>query len=123
MKRCILVVDDSLAIRKAIRRILEPLGYAVEEAADGAQALAWVRGHAVDAILCDIDMPEMDGLAFLRAYRAERGAAGVPVIMCTTHASFEKITEAIGAGANEYVMKPFDADIVGGKLKAVGIAA
>ncbi len=117
----ILVIDDSSAIRKAIRRILEPMGYAVREAADGAKALEACHGARPDAILCDIDLPVMDGLTFVRVMRADPALRELPVIMCTTHNTFAKIQEAIGLGANEYIMKPFDAEIIGGKLAACGL--
>lgn len=119
--KTILVIDDSTAIRKAIRRILEPMGYAVREAADGAKALEACHGALPDAILCDIDMPVMDGLTFVREMRAIPACRELPVIMCTTHNTFEKIQEAIGLGANEYIMKPFDAEIISGKLAACGL--
>ena len=118
----ILVIDDSLAIRKAIRRILEPMGFSVREAADGQLALDACRAKAPTAILCDIDMPVMDGLTFVRELRAMEAFRDLPVIMCTTHNTFEKIQQAIGLGANEYIMKPFDAEIIGGKLAACGVA-
>lgn len=117
----ILVIDDSMAIRKAIRRILEPMGYAVREAPDGAQALAACQGAKPDAVLCDIDMPVMDGLTFVRELRGNPVYADTPVIMCSTHNTFDKIQQAIGLGANEYIMKPFDAEIIGGKLAACGL--
>lgn len=121
MKR-ILVIDDSLAIRKAIRRILEPMGYDVGEAGDGAEGLsALAEAPLPDAILCDVDMPVMDGLAFLGALRDGGRTDLPPVIMCTTHASFEKISAALSLGASEYIMKPFDSDIIGSKLEAVGV--
>lgn len=121
MKR-ILVIDDSLTIRKAIRRILEGMGFAVTEAGDGAQGLtALESAPAPDAILCDVDMPVMDGLAFLGALRAQGRSSTPPVIMCTTHTAFEKITAALSLGASEYIMKPFDADIIGSKLEACGV--
>jgi len=121
MKR-VLVIDDSLAIRKAIRRILESMGYAVGEAGDGAQALtSLAESPAPDVILCDVDMPVMDGLTFLGALRAGGRTDLPPVIMCTTHGSFEKINAALSLGASEYIMKPFDADIIGSKLEAVGL--
>ncbi len=119
----LLVIDDSPAIRKAIRRILEPMGFAVREAGDGQQALDEVRKARPRAILCDIDMPVMDGLTFVRELRAIGAMADVPVIMCTTHNTFEKIQQAMGLGANEYIMKPFDAEIIGGKLASCGVAA
>ena len=122
MKR-ILVIDDSGAIRKAIRRILEPLGFEVEEAADGVLALQSITGRpAFDAVLCDIDMPNMDGLSFLGALRQRGDVKQPPVIMCTTHNTFDKIQAAIGLGADEYIMKPFDAEIISGKLTACGVA-
>lgn len=119
----ILVIDDSGAIRKAIRRILEPMGFAVREAADGQLALDACRASRPRAILCDIDMPVMDGLTFVREVRQLPGMADVPVIMCTTHNTFEKIQEAVSLGASEYIMKPFDAEIIGGKLASCGVAA
>jgi len=121
MKR-ILVIDDSSAIRKAIRRILEQLGYTVSEAEDGIKALALLDlDSTFDAILCDIDMPNMDGLSFLGALPAHPGIQAPPIIMCTTHTGFDKIQTALSLGATEYIMKPFDAEIIGSKLEACGV--
>jgi two-component system chemotaxis response regulator CheY len=118
----ILVVDDSAAIRSAIRRILEPLGYAVDEAEDGAGALHYCHEWGgADAILLDVDMPVMDGITFLRALRAAPALPQPPVVMCTTHASVDRIGEALEAGADEYIMKPFSAEIIGCKLAEVGV--
>jgi two-component system chemotaxis response regulator CheY len=120
--RRILVIDDSSAIRKAIRRILEPLEYDVVEAEDGAKALEAVHANPdLTAILCDIDMPVMDGLTFLEQLRKSGGSAPPPIIMCTTHTAFEKIQMAITLGASEYIMKPFDAEIITSKLEACGV--
>ncbi|MCC7053400.1 MAG: response regulator [Gemmatimonadaceae bacterium] len=121
MKR-ILVVDDSGTIRKAIRRILEQLEYTVTEAEDGAQALhVLVAGDPFDAVLCDIDMPVMDGLSFLTAVAGQNAVVPPPIIMCTTHTSFDKVETALTLGASEYIMKPFDATIIGSKLGACGV--
>lgn len=121
MKR-ILVIDDSGAIRKAIRRILEQLSYTVSEAEDGAAALSVLAADgAFDAILCDIDMPVMDGLSFLKAVTTIGGVVPPPIIMCTTHTSFDKIQTALSLGASEYIMKPFDVDIISSKLEACGV--
>lgn len=124
MKKRVLVVDDSMAIRKAIRRILEGLGFSVEEAGDGSQALTFCTewGNA-DVILLDIDMPVMDGLSFLRALRQNAAVRQPPVIMCSTHNSMDKIQEALALGANEYIMKPFDGEIIGSKLQQIGVVA
>ena len=121
MKR-ILVIDDSSAIRKAIRRILEPMGYDVIEAEDGSKALEAVGANAdLTAILCDIDMPVMDGLTFLEQLRVRGGTVPPPIIMCTTHTAFDKIQAALTLGASEYIMKPFDAEIIASKLEACGV--
>lgn len=121
MKR-ILVIDDSGAIRKAIRRILEGIGYTVVEAEDGEQALlALGADRSFDAVLCDIDMPVMDGLSFLSAVAGRPDLQVPPIIMCTTHTAFDKIQTALTLGASEYIMKPFDAAIIGSKLEACGV--
>ncbi len=121
MKR-ILVIDDSAAIRKAIRRILEQIDCSVEEAEDGVKALDVLDHDAgFDAILCDIDMPNMDGLSFLGALPGHPGIHPPPIIMCTTHTSFDKIQSALSLGASEYIMKPFDKEIISSKLEACGV--
>lgn len=121
MKR-ILVIDDSTAIRGAIRRILERLSYSVDEAANGQIALERVVSQPFDAVLCDIDMPVMDGLTFVKTLRDMQDAPQPPIVMCSTHSSFERIAEALSRGANEYIMKPFDADIIENKLAACGVS-
>jgi two-component system chemotaxis response regulator CheY len=122
MSKRILVIDDSGTIRKAIRRILESLSYAVTEAEDGEQALHVLQaGDPFAAVLCDIDMPVMDGLSFLTAVASQKSLLPPPIIMCTTHTSFDKIQEALTLGASEYIMKPFDAAIIGSKLEACGV--
>jgi len=122
MSKRILVIDDSGTIRKAIRRILEGMSYTVTEAEDGEQALQVLSaGDPFDAVLCDIDMPVMDGLSFLSAVAARAALMPPPIIMCTTHTSFEKIQTALTLGASEYIMKPFDATIIGSKLEACGV--
>lgn len=119
----ILVVDDSPTVRKAVRLILEPRGYTVHEAKNGAQALRICRERpGVDGILLDIEMPVMDGMAFLRALRADRHLHQPRVVMCTTRKTLEAIQEALDAGADEYIMKPFDAEILAAKLSEVGLA-
>lgn len=120
--KTILIVDDSPFTRKAIRRIIEPMGFEVEEAGDGVEALARLEeGSCPDMILLDVDMPEMDGLTFLKTMREREDLAQPPIVMCTTVNALAKIAEALESGANEYVMKPFDEDILGEKLAAVGV--
>jgi two-component system chemotaxis response regulator CheY len=120
MKR-ILVVDDSRTVRTILRQMLKPRGFVVEEAEDGVKALAICRKQAPDAILLDVNMPEMDGLACLREVRGDPALASCVVVMCTTQVEFEQIAAAIEAGANEYIMKPFTEEILMDKLKQVGV--
>lgn len=123
MKGTILLVDDSRAMRWATRQILEQRGFAVEEAEDGARALERVKsGFVPDGILLDVDMPVMDGIEFLKAFRAELRFRGVIVVMCTTLGTVGAIAKALDAGATEYVLKPFTADILISKLEQVGLA-
>jgi two-component system chemotaxis response regulator CheY len=119
LKTC-LVVDDSRVIRKVARRILEELGYDVAEAADGAEALAWCRAMMPDAILLDWNMPVMGGLEFIRRLRLEPGGSIPKVVFCSVENELERIREALDAGADEFVMKPFDGEILGGKLALAG---
>ena len=120
MKSC-LVVDDSRVIRKVARRILEDLGFETAEAADGAQALAWCRAAMPDAVLLDWNMPVMDGLAFLRALRQEEGGRKPVVVFCTVENDLEHISRALEAGADEYIMKPFDSEILESKFAEAGL--
>ena len=122
MKTC-LVVDDSRVIRKVARRILEDLGFEVAEAGDGLEALAWCQAVMPQAILLDWRMPGMDGLEFVRKLRQEPGGAEPKVIFCSVENEIEAIRQALDAGADEYIMKPFDGDIVASKLAYVGLAA
>jgi len=116
-----LVVDDSRVIRNVARRILEALSFKVEEAADGQQALDACKRAMPDAVLLDWNMPVMDGIQFLRALRASPGGDTPIVLFCTTETELAKIQTAIEAGANEYIMKPFDSEIVESKLSQVGL--
>lgn len=116
-----LVVDDSRVVRKAARRVLESFGFTVREAADGQEALDACRNALPDFVLLDWNMPVMDGIDFLRAARAEHGDDRPVVMLCTTENTQDKILQALEAGAQEYVMKPFDAEIIGGKLLQLGL--
>ena len=120
MRTC-LVVDDSRVIRKVARRILEDLRFHVEEAGDGLEALTFCRKQMPEAVLLDWNMPVMSGIDFLRALRNERGGDKPVVVFCTTENDIEHISEAIKAGANEYIMKPFDGDILQSKFVEAGL--
>jgi len=107
MKNC-LVVDDSSVIRKVARRILEGLEFEVEEAEDGEQALEACRRQMPQAVLLDWNMPKMDGYEFLRALRRLPDGDRPKVVFCTSENDVAHIARALHAGANEYIMKPFD---------------
>ena len=120
MKHC-LVVDDSAVIRKVARRILEEMEFSASEAENGQEALDQCRMAMPDVVLLDWNMPVMDGIAFLVALRKEQNGSNPKVIFCTTENDVEHITRAITAGANEYIMKPFDRDIIEAKFHEVGL--
>lgn len=120
MKSC-LIVDDSSVVRKVARRILEDLEFSIEEAADGQIAMEACQRRMPDAILLDWNMPVMNGIEFLRALRTMRGGDSPVVVFCTTENDIMHIQEAVGAGANEYIMKPFDTDIIQAKFQQVGL--
>jgi two-component system chemotaxis response regulator CheY len=120
MKTC-LIVDDSKVIRIVARRILEGLKFAIEEAADGQKAMEACQRKMPDAILLDWNMPVMNGIDFLRKLRTMNGGASPVVVFCTTENDFTHIQEAIAAGANEYIMKPFDSEIIEAKFAQVGL--
>ena len=119
MKSC-LVVDDSKTIRSVVREMLTGLRFLVTEAADGAQALAACDRSLPEVVILDWNMPVMNGLEFLKALRARPGGAAPIIIFCTTENGMEHIHEGLAAGANEYIMKPFDRNILQDKLAQAG---
>ena len=120
MKSC-LVVDDSKVIRMVARRILETLDFEILEATDGQEALDACLSEMPDAILLDWNMPVMNGIDFLRSLRLSEGGDTPVVVFCTTENDMSHIVEALEAGANEYIMKPFDKEIIEAKFAQVGL--
>ena len=120
MKYC-LVVDDSAVIRKVARRILEGLDFQITEAEDGRKALDVCSQTMPDAVLLDWNMPVMDGFEFLRELRRLPGGKDPKVVFCTTENDIAHIARAMHAGADEYIMKPFDKEIVASKFHQVGL--
>jgi two-component system chemotaxis response regulator CheY len=120
MKTC-LVVDDSSVIRKVARRILEGLDFEISEAEDGEKAVEACKRSMPDAVLLDWNMPVMDGYEFLRNLRRMPGGDVPKVVFCTTENDVAHIARALHAGANEYIMKPFDKDIMSAKFQEVGL--
>ncbi|MCR6629775.1 MAG: response regulator [Magnetospirillum sp.] len=120
MKSC-LIVDDSKVIRMVARKILHELAFTTAEAEDGQQALDQCKANMPDAVLLDWNMPVMNGIDFLRELRKLPGGDKPVVVFCTTENDIDHIQEAITAGANEYIMKPFDSEILQAKFSQVGL--
>jgi two-component system, chemotaxis family, chemotaxis protein CheY len=110
-----LIVDDSSVMRKIVERSLRQAGIdlaEVREAGNGAEGLGALAESTVDLILCDINMPVMDGIEFLRQLQTVQNAKGVPVVMITTEGSESHVVQALTAGARGYIRKPFTPDQV-----------
>jgi len=116
-----LIVDDSRTIRKVSRDIVQSLSFEVQEAENGAAGLAECRARMPDVILLDWNMPVMDGYSFLKELRKTPGGEAPKVVFCTTENDLKNITQALEAGADEYIMKPFDKEILAGKFQELGL--
>jgi two-component system chemotaxis response regulator CheY len=119
-KTC-LVVDDSRVVRKVARRIAEELGFECTEAEDGQKAYDACRQSMPDAILLDWNMPVMDGMEFLAKLREMKNGKHPKVIFCTIESKPKNIQKALKAGANEYIVKPFDSEIIKAKFTVAGL--
>lgn len=112
----ILLVDDSKTMRNIQKSVLSQLGYSeIEEACDGQDALSKVKAFGPDLLLVDWNMPNMDGLSFVKAYR--QNDKTTPIIMVTTEAEKSRVIEAIKAGVNNYVVKPFTPDLLSQRIQ------
>lgn len=119
-----LVIDDSRAVRRIMGNIMKELGYETIEAGNGLEGLAQLEAHGLqDIVLVDWNMPEMNGLEFIKAARAIPAYSDMPIMMVTTETEMDNISQAFVAGVNEYVMKPFDKIIIFEKLQLLGIGA
>ena len=122
MKKNWLIVDDSKVIRGIARGILHDLGFETDEAEDGKEALAACAKKMPDAVLVDWIMPGMNGIEFLKELRAMPGGKTPKVFFCTTENDMSHITQALETGADEFIMKPFDAEILSSKVALQGLA-
>jgi two-component system chemotaxis response regulator CheY len=121
MRLC-LIVDDSRVVRKVARRIVEEIGgFTCEEAEDGQQAYEACQKKMPEAILLDWNMPVMSGIEFLEKLRAMPSGGDPKVVFCTTENDMSHIQRAMMAGANEYIMKPFDTEIIKSKFIQIGL--
>jgi len=120
MKTC-LIVDDSRVVRKVANRIIKDLGFECFEAEDGQKACEACQQSMPDAIILDWNMPVMNGIEFLEKLRTMENGDQPKVVFCTTENDISHIQRAMQAGANEYIMKPFDSEIIETKFKQVGL--
>jgi two-component system chemotaxis response regulator CheY len=117
-----LVIDDSRAMRSILRGILADLGFEVAEAAEGREAMALLdRDPAFDLALVDWNLPEMSGLEIVTSVRRDPRFAGIKLLMVTTETELQRVVQALEAGADEYIMKPFDRDMLVEKLVILSI--
>jgi len=123
MKRA-LIVDDSRTMRMILKKYLLALGFEVQEAGNGLEGLA-ALGEAgpVDVCLVDWNMPGMNGLEFVRSVRSQPEYAGIRIMMVTSETDMQRMLQALEAGADEYVMKPFTKEVIEDKLSLLGFAA
>ena len=116
----ILVVDDMSTMRRIIRTILNQLGYSnIDEAENGKQALAKLKKEKFDFVVTDWNMPEMDGLSLVKAIRSDEELKHLPVLMVTAEAKKENVMEALKAGVNNYIVKPFTPEVLKEKMEKV----
>lgn len=120
MKTC-LIVDDSRVIRKVSRHMLESMGFAVNEACHGQEGLVCCQEKMPDVILLDWNMPVMSGIEFVKELRKRPDGGEPKVVFCTTENDVAHIRAAVEAGADEYVMKPFDQETLLIKLQLIGV--
>jgi len=119
----VLVIDDSRAMRMILRNILQGLGHEVTEAGDGQAGVDLVRDHGPFSLaLVDWNMPVLNGYQFVQAVRAEAANAAMKIVMVTTEVEMSQVARALKAGANEYVMKPFTAEILREKIEMLAVA-
>ena len=117
-----LIVDDSKAMRSIVGRIVKQIGFEIIEAGNGREGLEQLSAHGdVDLILVDWNMPEMNGIEFLQAVRAQPGSSAFKMLMVTTASDLAHINTAMEAGANEYLMKPFTKEAMVSKLQLLGV--
>jgi two-component system chemotaxis response regulator CheY len=117
-----LVIDDSRAVRIIIGNLLRGIGMEVHEAKDGVEALEQLQANPeIELLLVDWNMPRLNGLEFIRAVRAQRAFDGARILMVTSEAQSEQVTQALNAGANEYLMKPFSKEVLMAKLNLMDV--
>jgi two-component system, chemotaxis family, chemotaxis protein CheY len=116
------IADDSAVVRRIARSILETFGFICREARDGRETLAICRENMPTLLLLDWEMPEIDGIGVAKTLRAAAGD-GPKILFCSDHNDLKHIRQALAAGSDEYVMKPFDIGIIESKLRNIGLVS
>jgi two-component system chemotaxis response regulator CheY len=120
LKLKVLVIDDFPTMRRIVKNLLKQLGYEnIEEAEDGVQALAKLKAGGYGLVISDWNMPNMEGIDLLRNVRADENLKPIPFLMVTAEAEKEKVIEAIKAGVDNYIVKPFTAEVLKEKLEKI----
>lgn len=117
----VLIVDDSRAMRALLGGMIREMGFETLEAKHGLEALEKLKGESAEVALVDWNMPEMNGLEFVKAVRASSDLSGLKLMMVTTETDMEQVVRAMDAGADEYVMKPFTKEVLLEKLQILGL--
>lgn len=112
MSATVLIVDDSASVRQQVSLALKNGGFTVEQAADGAIGAARIAKGGIDCVVCDVNMPNMNGIEMVRAVKSKPANAQLPIIMLTTEGAKDLIQQAKSAGAKGWVVKPFKADLL-----------
>jgi two-component system chemotaxis response regulator CheY len=117
-----LVIDDSRTVRMIVGAVLREIGMDVVEAANGVEALEQMKRHPdIELLLVDWNMPEMNGFDFIRTVRSQSAYNAVRILMVTSESQGEQVSRALSAGANEYLMKPFNKDVLMAKLSLLDV--
>ncbi len=116
-----LVIDDSKSMRSILSKILMEVGFTVEEAANGLEALDVIQKEKTDLALVDWNMPDMNGYEFIQEVRKDNAHKDMRIMMVTTETEMNKVVEALEAGANKYIMKPFTTEMIVEKLALMGM--
>lgn len=112
MQPTILIVDDSATIRQQVAAALSPNGFTVVEASDGRDGLETINGGGIDCVICDVNMPIMNGIEMVEAAKKDPNNAQLPIIMLTTEGAKELIQQAKSAGASGWLVKPFKPELL-----------
>ena len=117
MSATVLVVDDSASVRQQVGTALRQSGFTIVEANDGAQGAKRIEQGGIDCVICDVNMPNMNGIDMVRTVKSKPANAQLPIVMLTTEGAKEMITQAKQAGAKGWIVKPFKADLLVSAVK------